>query len=422
MTNQNSARGFRAALILTLAPLWAACGGGESAGPTWAGTVSDSAGVQVINNPAEGLWTQDTGWSLTEEVSIGGISGDVEYEFGQISSVDVDSAGNLYVADVQAQEIRVFDAAGVFVRTIGSPGQGPGEIGANGLAGVFVLGDEVFVPDMANARISRYTLEGEALEATTLDIAAGLPFRWDRIASDVVAQLRTINTSQNPDADFTPQGDVVVTMNRETRDTLATLPIGKGVQITGGTPEVLVFGAEPIWDAADDGTLIFGVNSGVRIEVWGADRTLRHVVARTVEPRSVTDSDEQLIREIAMKQAIDAGAPPAAVAPFIESMKFADHYPAFATLATGPEGSVWAQRIRTPGEVPEGEDFSAQDLGSNEWDVYNNEGHYLGVFTFPGKFQPVKVIGDLFYGIHRDELDVQSVKVYRVSTGPGATE
>jgi hypothetical protein len=422
MTNQKPARIFRAALVLSLAPLWAACGGAEASGPAWGGTVSDSAGVRVINNPAEGLWTEQTGWSLTEELSIGGISGDVEYEFGRVTGIDVDAAGNLYVADVLAQEIRVFDAQGVYVQTIGKPGQGPGEIGPGGLVGVFVLGDEVIIPDMANARLNRYTLEGEDLEATRMDILSGLPLRWDRIANGLVAQLRTIDTNQNSETELEPTGDVIVTMSREARDTLATLPIGKAVQITGGAPEILMFGAEPIWDAADDGTLIYGVNSEVRIEVWGPDGTLRHVVARDFEPKPVGDSDKQAMRDAVMEQVIAAGAPPAAVAPFIESMKFADRFPAFSTLATGPQGSVWAQRIRTPGELDDGETLDVQDLGSNDWDVYNSDGHYLGVFTFPGKFQPIKVIGDLFYGVHRDELDVPSVKVYRIIPGPVATE
>jgi 6-bladed beta-propeller len=420
MTNQNPARTFRAALILTLAPLGIACGGSESSGgPTWAGTVSDSAGVQVVHNPEEGMWTERTGWSLTEEVSVGGLSGDIEYEFGQITGVDVDAEGNLYIADLQAQEIRVFDPSGIYLRTIGKPGSGPGEIGPGGLVGVFVIGDEVFVPDMANARINRFTLDGEALEAQTLDVLAGIPIRWDRVAEDVIAQRRTVNTDATAQDAFEPTGDPVVTMNRETPQILATLPIGQSIQFNaGGIPRIKIFDPEPVWDAGDDGRILVALNNSVRIEVWSADGVLEQIVFRDHEPKPVTELDQRVFKDLVAEQASAQGAPPAAVQQFLSTMEFADFYPAFATLAVGPSGSVWAQRIRTVAETGGEEDFNPQDLGSNEWDVYNVDGHYLGVFTFPGKFQPIKVIGDRFYGIHRDELDVPSVKVYRVLTKP----
>jgi 6-bladed beta-propeller protein len=421
MTKQNSARLLRAALIVTLAPLWAACSADESSEGTWAGTVADSAGVRVVHNPAEGLWNAQTAWSLSEEVSIGGLSGEVEYEFGQITGVDVDSEGDLYVADLQAQEVRVFNPSGVYLRTIGKPGSGPGEIGAGGLVGVFVIGDEVLVPDMANARINRFTLEGEPLDAATLDVLAGIPIRWDRVAHEVIAQRRTVNTDPSAAEDFVPTGDVVVTMNRETPEILATLPVGQSMQFTGGgIPQIKIFDPEPVWDAGDDGGILVAMNSAVRIEVWSPDGALQHVISRERDLKPVTERDQRIFKDVVAEQVAQQGAPPAAIQQFLASMQFAEYYPAFATLAVGPSGSVWAQRIRSGDEIGGDEDFNPQDLGSNEWDVYNSEGHYLGVFTFPGKFQPIKVIGDRFYGIHRDELDVPSVKVYRVIAGAEA--
>ena len=65
-------------------------------------------------------------------------------------------------------------------------------------------------------------------------------------------------------------------------------------------------------------------------------------------------------------------------------------------------------------EISDEGDFNPQDLGSNTWDIYDAEGRYLGDLTFPGKYQPIKVMDDRIYGIACDELDVQSMKVYRV--------
>ena len=47
--------------------------------------------------------------------------------FGQAFSIAADHAGRIYVADLQANEIRVFDGRGECIRTFGREGEGPGE-------------------------------------------------------------------------------------------------------------------------------------------------------------------------------------------------------------------------------------------------------------------------------------------------------
>jgi hypothetical protein len=157
--------------------------------------VVDSAGVEIVHNPTHGIWQSGDGWTLEEVLSIGETIGDEAYQFGQIVSVDTDAAGNVYIADFQAQEVRVFDTEGVYTHTIGAPGAGPGEIGA-GLSGVFALPDEVVVPDVGNFRINRFGYDGELLGSDLIDIAKGIPIRWDRIGDEVVVQLRVMVTEE----------------------------------------------------------------------------------------------------------------------------------------------------------------------------------------------------------------------------------
>jgi len=63
-----------------------------------------------------------------------------------------------------------------------------------------------------------------------------------------------------------------------------------------------------------------------------------------------------------------------------------------------------------------GEDgvFDPNALGSKEWKVFDPEGRYLGVVDFPPRFSPFRTLGDRFYGVALDELDVQSLKVFLV--------
>ena len=84
-------------------------------------------GSVLVTNPAEGLWdaNPEEQWQVVEGLRIGTVSGDGPDSFGQVGSIVVDGAGRLWIVDRQATEIRVFDADGEFVRTVGRAGEGP---------------------------------------------------------------------------------------------------------------------------------------------------------------------------------------------------------------------------------------------------------------------------------------------------------
>ncbi len=403
------------AALLCTAPLLHACARTETS--KWGGTQTDSAGVAIITNPSEGLWAPGDAWTVEEVLSIGSVEGDVVYQFGTIAGVDVDPAGNVYVADQQAQDVRVYDPNGRYLRTLGGPGSGPGEMG-RGITGVFVVGDEILVPDLGNQRIDRFDLEGAPLASQRLDLAQGIPLRWDAFSGGrLIVQKRALNIG---DSTATPHGDPILTLTAEGEepDTVAVLPIGQSFQVTGGRARIRQFEPEPIWDADPDGRILTGMNDAWRFEVWAADGSLSRVITRPSERKPVTERDKQVFKDAIADLARQQGAPPQAVEALLQQMEFADYFPTFVTIALGPNGSVWVQNFRSGDELAgEGETFDVQDMGSTDWGVFDAEGRYLGIVTFPGRYQPIRAMGDRFYGVARDELDVQSLKVYRVITG-----
>jgi hypothetical protein len=404
---------FHSALVAA-SVLLTACAG-DSGGGDWAGTVADSAGIPVAQNPEHGIWGPEEAWTVEEELSIGSLEGDHTFQFGQIAGVDVDADGNVYVTDAQAQEIRVFDAAGAYLRTVGSPGGGPGELG-RGVSGVFVVGDELVVPDLGNMRVSRFRADGTFIASEQIDLAKGVPLRLDMAAGGrLVAQYRNIVA----DSTVAPTGDPIVTLPLAgaTPDTLAVLPVGQSFQVQGGQARIRQFEPEPIWDADPDGRLLTGMNDGWRFQIWAPDGSLARIITRPHQRKPFTDRDQQVFKDAMMELFRQQGVPPEAAQAVLAQMEFADYYPAFVSLALGPLGSVWVQHFRTGDEIAGADGtFDIQDLGSTTWSVFDAEGRYLGDVTFPGKYQPIRAIGDRFYGIARDELDVQSLKVYRVVT------
>jgi hypothetical protein len=99
-------------------------------------------------------------------------------------------------------------------------------------------------------------------------------------------------------------------------------------------------------------------------------------------------------------------------------MEFAGYFPAFTSLVLGPKDSLWVQTLLPDEELTAlGATLALEDMGSRVWGVFGADGHYLGTVAFPTRFQPIRAVGDRFYGVATDDLDVQSVKVFRVVTG-----
>ena len=111
---------------MALAP--AACGESGTT-PASSEQVTDSAGVRIVtSDPGDAVYAA----LATEPVlSVGLLEGPPELLFGRIVSVALDGPGNLVVADRQASEIRIFDARGAHLRTLGGEG-GPRRVRAAG--------------------------------------------------------------------------------------------------------------------------------------------------------------------------------------------------------------------------------------------------------------------------------------------------
>jgi hypothetical protein len=183
---------------------------------------------------------------------------------------------------------------------------------------------------------------------------------------------------------------------------------------------IRLFEAEPVWTIGQDGTIYYAMNSDYSIHAYSRDGNLVRIIRRAAERKPVTEADRTAFLQMMRKMFTDAGAPPPALDQIMGNIGFADHYPAFAALFGGPEGTLWVQQIRTAEEVSaSGAEFNPQDVGSPNWDVFDVEGRYLGRLRLPDRFTPIRFVGNQIYGVWRDDLDVQHVTRLRVGAAPG---
>ncbi len=406
---------MRAAITTALlaVTVTAACSGDPSA--KWEGSITDSAGVAVVRNPATGLWGPSDAWTLTEELRIGSAEGEPEYQFGLLlpaRSIGIASDGRIVVFDAQGQHIKVFTPDGKYERTIGRAGNGPGEIGPGQQSQLLLTpGDTVFLSDMGNQRVSLFLLDGTFVRSFPLNLAAGIPIRWENAADgQIVAQMRPF-----PGATAVPDSMDAITVRRldgTVGDTLMRVPSGKTFSMTGGLPEWNFFVPEPLWTLWGQ-KILYAVNDNYHIGVYNQG-TLERVIEKPFTLDPVTDADQLPMKEALRKLVLAQGAPPQLATQLVTTrMHFAPNYPAFAQMLAGPFGTILAQSVvpvsKLSAEERENFDFLSGSMGSREWDVFDDQGRYLGQVTMPPRFQPIVFQGTDIYGIQRDELDVQYV-------------
>ena len=110
-------------LAAALPVLLTACGSGSDAVGEWHGTVDTlPSGEIVVRNTDDPLWAPEEAWRVVEDLRIGEAMSEGPDLFGANYSFDVDALGRIFVLDNQAQEVRIFDSGGAFVRTVGRGG------------------------------------------------------------------------------------------------------------------------------------------------------------------------------------------------------------------------------------------------------------------------------------------------------------
>jgi hypothetical protein len=378
----------------------------------WVGAIYDSAGVTIVENPEGGLWTSSTAWRLEEELRIGVAHGDPVREFGVIAGIGVGPDDRIYVLDRQSREIRVFDRRGDVAVTFGRPGGGPGEL--TGPSAVLIgESDTVFVPDSRNQRVQRFLSDGSEAGSFAISSTDGIPMGW-RLRSDgmLVQEVRTLPLP-------TAAEERILLLIRDgdggIRDTLVERPVGEAMVIRGGQPQMTMFAPEPMWTTLTDGRVATGRNSEYRIEIRTGDGRLERVVRRTFERRHFSPADRRAVRELIRESMQDQGPSPA-TDQLLQSMEYAEHYPVFASLFGGPQGTLWVRQAKDASSLAP-TDVSPLDVrafGASDYHVFDVEGRFLGRIEVPDQFEPLHTKGEHIYGVQRDAFGVQYVVRLRV--------
>jgi hypothetical protein len=136
--------------------------------------VRDSAGIEIRTYPAAILdHPAPRQLAPVPEVVIGVVEGPAAYQWTRPVAAVRLAGGGFVVAEQSPGQLRLFDAEGTHVRTVGGAGEGPGEF--RRLTGLARLpGDTLLAWDPGSLRLSWFTPEGELVRDRVLESPGGL--------------------------------------------------------------------------------------------------------------------------------------------------------------------------------------------------------------------------------------------------------
>ncbi|MYH52566.1 MAG: 6-bladed beta-propeller [Gemmatimonadetes bacterium] len=342
------AQGHCGKLTATLTLLLTACGSG-----------SDSA-ANAIHNIDEPLWAPEEAWRVVEDLRIGSALSEGPDLFGAVYSFDVDAWGRIFVLDDQAQEVRIFDAGGAFVRTVGGRGEGPGEF-TEAVSVDLSRNGEIWVMGMGEGRLSIFDTTGTYLrQERTNDGSWSVkpyPGGFDPMGRyNLLIRSGGTRFLARFDQSFAPIDTIPIPEN----------PLELEFFETPSTSVAVPFQGSMRWRFSPAGTVWTLLTARYELTEMTTGGEVLRTVTKDHEPFPVSDEDrEAAIADLEWFTSRGGQIDPA---------KFPGNIPATASFFIDDEGNLWVER-----RVADDDEGDAGRL----FDIFEAEGRYLGTLRLP---------------------------------------
>lgn len=379
MCRRSFINGIVFGLVFAVAALFAAA-------PAHAGDIRKVTrdGVLHVSNPSHPLESPST--LEAEELWRFGGDDEDDFVFGVLGHIASDADGNVYMLDIQLDEVLVLSPDGEYIRTIGRSGEGPGEFRRP--VGMFITSaGEVAIVQRIPGRIVLLTTTGEPAGVLTVpqtddgvqafngaarsgDHFVVAPQRFSRreAGAEVIASLIRVDAQGTQTASYFEQ--------RVTRS----------------------FASTEIDEREVSGTLLWRVGPGgavfvsddfdaYRIKVFRPDGSIDRVIEREYAHRNRSD-DEMKRRVPRPRMGRRRGGRGAGM-----EIKPSETDRDILNMFPRNDGALWVLSSRGA--------FDAPDESIAGFDVFDNEGRFAGHVTLIGQGdydQDVfHLIGDRFY-------------------------
>jgi hypothetical protein len=325
--------------------------------------------VRTISDAPLG-WTDTAGaWKLVLLHEIQPAEGD-SGELFDPQDLAMNERGDIFVKDQKPDVIKVFDASGMYRRSIGRQGSGPGEFR---VAFIAVRGDTLITQDPQNSRITTFNAETGATLATWRSTCCyWFPIALDGQGRVVFYAMGQDSTRPNAQAivrarlDGTGMDTAWATQRPRDESKLWTVTQGKEMQMMMAVPYQTddVHGVDPV------GALLSGWNGEYLLRTTRDGRDTVALFGRTWTPEPVSGAEREAIVEKRIKEQEGSGVPEAVFRTAFKPEYIPDTKPSFISIEGDPAGNRWLR-------------LESGDTLQVHYDVFDPAGRWLGPVTVP---------------------------------------
>jgi hypothetical protein len=315
--------------------------------------------------------------------------------------------GTIAVADAFARQILLFNSAGVELRSVGRRGSGPGEFESI----------EQLWPDVGGVSV----YDGRLFRVTTIDLDG-------TVTGEVRLELTGERARPSPRGRSGPGSLIVVNDGREfiearqyraradilsydsqgrVIDSLFSVPCAEmwnWVWEMGTTPATVPFGRSTFVRVHGDAIFV-GTNDEFRIDRYDAGGRLTHRIGLDRQAELLTDAEVEAYKAAENAKAtsgVESKGPNEIFGRIADAAPYPDRIPFYDEVLVDSDGRLWVRGYRT------------DPRALSHFVVFGVDGRVLALAELPGDFEPTVIRGGTIIGIWRDELDVESVRVYEV--------
>lgn len=239
---------------------------------------------------------------VVKELVIGtAVATEGPYQFSSIGALTVDRRGRVFAYDDGSGELRVFDSGGVYIRSVGRQGGGPGEY--RHVAGIATTPDgRLAVSDPFNGRIVIYAADGDRHAHIPWNfgpVVQGLSAVWSDSAGNLILPVDPFS-SRSVRADSSRAVFVRISSDEQIVDTLRAparsfrrCPIRPEPRFRSGflldirEPYVL----KPRWGLTAAGEVISGCPESYQFDVLRGDENVVRFEVTDWTPVAVTTDE-----------------------------------------------------------------------------------------------------------------------------------
>ena len=383
----------------------------------------DSAGVRIVTSTAP-LW--DAAHALRidgkPQLVIGDKPGD-PYELSKVKGAALLADGRIVIADGGSLQLRFYDSLGVFIKSSGGRGDGPGEFRSfESLS--HLAGDTLVVMAPVGMRGSHSYFTGAGDFLFRVSPASAAPQARGPLGK-IHAPLAAFADGSSIDGAFEgnpqprergarwiePLSATLVDRQGATVRSLGDLPMSLAVM--EDRPRPPWFAAEPAF-ANNDDTFFYGYGAEYSIRVYARDGTLKRIIRRSWTPQRVTKADiDTYVVEWGKRWIKSTGAAAEKEREDLRDDPYAVTVPAFSQFIAARDGVLWVRKANLA-DAPGAGALNTMPLVPSVWSLFDREGRWLCDVTLPALFRPYDIGSNYVMGVSRDSDGVETVVRFRL--------